>query len=155
TQPNARDRYQTVPEFWQELHDAAMPQTRLLKHEEIQQRSGANASGYLSAELSLDAPVAAVAPPRPRFETSSEMRQEPLADPEVRPQIVVPRPAGPAPQPMVRQIATFQPHRVTVAVPANGKPPVRTATPDVAAKPRRRLRKLVVSAVLVLTFAGL
>ncbi len=84
TETNPAKRYQTVPEFWAELRDAAMPQTRLLvmpagEETRISERTR---NGQAASDL----------PPRPQ-PAQFELRP-PVAlmkgDPPARPRIVVP-----------------------------------------------------------------
>src|SRR3954471_7637551 len=62
TQTRPSERYQTVRDFWDDLSDVAMPVTQPL--------TGARSPNRISAALHVDEPVTAVAPPKPRFETS-------------------------------------------------------------------------------------
>jgi serine/threonine protein kinase len=147
TQTRATERYQTVAEFWKELNDAALPQTRLLVAGDVGPR--------LRSDLSLDTAVVVEAPPRPQFETARELQREQFAgDTAARPRIVVPV-TGPTPQPLNTYATTDHTGRLTVALPRNGKPAPLVALSPGSAKPKHRVRRLVVSAILVLTFAGL
>ena len=144
TRPDAR--YQTVQEFWDELSDAMLPPTRELHAVEPPRA--------VTADLNLAA-VATAAPPRPRFESSQELREEPAAN-GARPRIVVPIanksvPAG------VPAAATFggapqQPGRVTVAVQGAAQKPAQV---EAAPKRSTRLRAILVSLILILAFAGM
>jgi serine/threonine protein kinase len=146
TQRRPSDRYQTVQEFWDELSDAMMPPTKPLHVEERP----------VSVPADLSAPVAVIAeaPPKPRFETSKELRHE-AASNGARPRIVVPiahkQPAVPA-----MSTPTFgtiqQTNRVTVAVPRAAAAVPASAKP---ATMSRRLRALLVGAILILAFAGM
>jgi len=146
TQTNARERYQTVEEFWDDLSEATLPPTRPLI-------AGRETRRPTSLDLNLDVAVVDDAPPRPRFETSRELQREQVSGNGMsRPRIVVPvgdRPlstiSGPTPAP----------GRVTVSVPRNGSVALHTIAPPAALRPRKRGRAFVVSAILVLTFAGL
>ncbi|HEX8071454.1 MAG TPA: protein kinase [Pyrinomonadaceae bacterium] len=90
TETSPARRYQTVPEFWAELRDAAMPQTRLLTlptGEETRPLSPATAQRL--TEL----------PPQPlpaQFESQRAAAQAPRA-PHARPRIVVPVATAPPP----------------------------------------------------------
>jgi serine/threonine protein kinase len=139
TQTRPNDRYQTVQEFWDELNDAALPPTQQLDRER---------PASVTADLNIAAAVATAAPPKPRFETSSEMRQEVPVN-GARPRIVVPI-AGSAPVPQT--YAPVQPGgRVTVTVQGKQK--------DAPAATRQRLpnrwRALIVSLILIIAFAGM
>jgi serine/threonine protein kinase len=86
TQPRAEDRYQTVPDFWVELADAALPKTR-----ELPGAFTVDAPIRVSAELRFEPEELTRAPPRPRFEVPRQ--NEPAfsgASSVPRPKIVVP-----------------------------------------------------------------
>lgn len=145
TQTRAADRYQTVQAFWEDLNDVAMPVTQPL--------ALVAARKHVTSDLNVDEVLTAAAPPRPKFETSREMRQQQVeTNGSPRPKIVVPI-AGRQSIPNANLFPVAQsPGRVTV--------PVRGALPapppaGVAAKPRNRRRDFVVGLVLVLCFAGL
>jgi hypothetical protein len=157
TQTRAADRYQTVADFWDELHEAALPATQPLIYGRPEP---------VSSDLSVEAEVLTeAAPPRPRFETSKELQHPQVGNGASRPRIVVPiagRPAMTAPPGFVMP-APHPGGRVTVSVPANG---VANGLANEAArasagggrlvtKPRKRSRDFVVGLVLVLCFAGL
>ncbi|HEY6045183.1 MAG TPA: serine/threonine protein kinase [Pyrinomonadaceae bacterium] len=145
TQRRPSDRYQTVQEFWDELSDAMMPPTKPLHVEERP-----------VSVPDLNAPVAVIAeaPPKPRFETSRELRHE-AASNGARPRIVVPiahnQPAIPA-----MSTPTFgtiqQTNRVTVSVPASQAAVPATTKPATMSK---RLRAFLVGVILILAFAGM
>ncbi|MEK6335038.1 MAG: serine/threonine protein kinase [Acidobacteriota bacterium] len=146
TRPSAR--YQTVQDFWEDLSDAAMPATQPLTTVHVQRR--------ISSDLKLEAePITAVAPPRPRFETSKELQhQEISGNGLARPRIVVPI-AGHSTIPPAYEQAALQPGRVNVPVMRNGLPGPVAESSMVDPKPRKRLPGFVVGAILVLCFAGL
>ena len=148
TQTRPGDRYQRMQDFWDELSDAALPATQPLLAAPVQRR--------ISSDLKLEADlITAAAPPRPRFETSSELQHQEIAgNGASRPRIVVPI-AGHSTIPLAYEQAALQPGRVTVPVARNGVAGVRAAPVAVAPKPRRRMRDFVVGAILVLCFAGL
>jgi len=99
--------------------------------------------------------ITAVAPPKPRFETSRELQHMEVAgNGASRPRIVVPIAGHSTIMPAYEQAAT-QPGKVTVHVARNGMEAGRGATALASPKPRRRLRDFVVGVVLVLCFAGL
>src|ERR1044072_7319220 len=144
TQRRPADRYQTVQEFWGELSDAMMPPTKPLHVEERP----------VSVPSDLSAPVAVIADaqPKPRFETSKELRHE-AASNGGRPRIVVPISHK---QPQVMPPPTSGPiqqsNRVTVAVPgAAAKVPAPTKTSTMST----RLRAVLVRGILILAFAGM
>ncbi|MGZ8846512.1 MAG: serine/threonine protein kinase [Pyrinomonadaceae bacterium] len=146
TQTRASDRQQTVREFWEDLNDVAMPVTQPLRLTVAPRR--------VSSELVVDEVLTAAAPPRPKFETSRELRQQQLeTNGGPRPRIVVPI-AGHKPLLRAQVFAnTQQPGRLTV--PIRNPLPAPAASAPVAAKPRKRSRDFVVGLVLVLCFAGL
>jgi serine/threonine protein kinase len=144
TQNRPADRYQTVPDFWVELNDVGMPVTQPLTSAHPQRR--------ISADLNVDEGVTEAAPPRPRFETSREIKQQQIEGlAGTHPRIVVPIRGA---QGLAQELTLFEPGRVQVPVPANGsrKP---TAAPAGLVKPRGRGRDFVVGLLLVLCFAGL
>lgn len=146
TQTRPDERYQTVQEFWDELSDAALPPTRELRAVEP--------ASQVTSDLNLPASVATAAPPKPRFETSKELRDEQAVN-GARPRIVVPianqSPAAPPPMPTFGGVQQ-RTGRVTVAVQGAAR------TPPVVAEPRKvsnRLRAIIVSAILIVAFAGM
>jgi serine/threonine protein kinase len=85
TQDRAADRQQSVEEFWEELADAALPDTQ-----ELPASLGRETSRPVSAELRIEPEEMTQAPPRPRFEVP---RAEPVNASVItgqRPKIVVP-----------------------------------------------------------------
>src|SRR5262249_16385689 len=142
TQTRPDQRYQTVQEFWDEMSAAAGPEPEELHVSET--------PVSVTSDLTAPPSVATVAaPPKPRFETSKELRQEQFAN-GARPRIVVPiagqQTSGPAP------MATTHPAgRVTVAVPVANK---NLTTAGIQRK-SSRLRALVVSLILIIAFAGM
>jgi hypothetical protein len=97
--------------------------------------------------------VVAEAPPKPRFETSKELRHE-AASNGARPRIVVP--ISNQNKQTVMSTPTFgtiqQSNRVTVALPAAAaNVPATTGTTPTS----RRLRAVLVGAILILAFAGM
>ena len=143
TQERPIDRYQTVQDFWDDLNDVGMPVTQPLV--------GAQAERRVSADLNVEEGVTEAAPPRPRFETSREMKQQQIAGlAGPRPRIVVPiRGAGSA-----LELPEFESGRVQVPIARNGSHPA-APTPARSIKPGGRGRDFVVGLVLVLCFAGL
>lgn len=146
TQTRASDRQQTVREFWEDLNDVAMPVTQPLRLTVTPRR--------VSSELVVDEVLTAAAPPRPKFETSRELRQQQLeTNGRTRPRIVVPI-AGSLPTSAAHLLAeSQQPGRLTV--PVRNALPVAPASVPAPAKPHKRSRDFVVGLVLVLCFAGL
>ena len=144
TQTRPADRYQTVQEFWDELSTAAVPEPTTAHVAEI--------PVSITQDLSFPPEVLTeAAPPKPRFETSRELRQERLAT-ESRPRIVVPitgKTTSAAPPTFA---GVQQPGRVTIAVPGANQ---NVVAPLVGRKRSNRLRALVVSAILIIAFAGM
>jgi serine/threonine protein kinase len=145
TQTRPDERYQTVQEFWDELSDAMLPPTRELHAVEPPRA--------VTSDLNLAA-VATAAPPRPRFESSQELREEPAAN-GARPRIVVP--IANKSVPAVTVPPTFggvqqQPGRVTVAVQGAGQKPAQV---EPTARRSTRLRAILVSIILIIAFAGM
>ena len=141
TQTRPAERYQSVQEFWDELSDAALPQTQRL---DVAQRPAS-----IIADLNIEATQVTEAPPKPRFETSKELQRE-LPAYGARPRVVVPIPANRT----VAQTPTFSPMqppgRVTVSVPGASAPVVTTKQ----GRPKR-LRAIIVAAILIIAFAGM
>jgi serine/threonine protein kinase len=149
TQTRPQDRYQSVNDFWDDLNDVGMPVTQPLSLSRVNRR--------VSADLNLETEVlTAAAPPRPRFETSQELRhQEVRSNGVARPKIVVPI-AGYAEYPPASEFpAAPPPGRVTVQVARNGTGQPRAAAAPVPELSPKRGRNFVVGVVLVLCFAGL
>lgn len=147
TRSRPSDRYQTVQDFWDDLNDVTMPATQRLV--------GAPVPRRISAELNVDADVLTVAaPPRPRFETSRELKQhDSSTNGGPRPKIVVPI-AGARASGLTQELLKMEPGRVTVPVNRSDLAG-RSAAAIVVAKSRRRGRDFVVGLALVLCFAGL
>ncbi|HYX29399.1 MAG TPA: protein kinase [Pyrinomonadaceae bacterium] len=146
TQTRPSDRYQTVPEFWEDLNDVTMPVTQPLSGVQMQRR--------ISSDLKVSEPLTAVAPPRPRFETSRELQQQQsTGEAASRPRIVVPI-RGAQPDALAQELAAFEAGRINVANTRNGSPERSPAAVAVATS-RKRGRNFVVGLVLVLCFAGL
>jgi serine/threonine protein kinase len=94
TQIRPQDRYQTVPEFWYEFSDAAMPPTRSLREPDA---PAAEVRHRPTSDLTIEPEELGQAPPQPRFEPVSTPAHEPRVgrayadDPATRrPKIVVP-----------------------------------------------------------------
>ncbi len=142
TETRPDERYQTVQEFWDEISAAAGSEPEEIHVSE--------APVSITSDLTAPPSVATVAaPPKPRFETSKELREEQFAN-GARPRIVVPI----ANQSTVSAAAPMAPAhpagRVTVAVPVANK--------NLAQGTQRksgRLRALIVSLILILAFAGM
>ncbi|MFN2576895.1 MAG: protein kinase [Pyrinomonadaceae bacterium] len=144
TQTRPADRYQTVQEFWDDLNDVPMPVTQPL--------AGPEARPHITPDLNIDEVLTVAAPPRPRFETSRELKQQAVADGPLRPRIVVPiHGVQPGPTPEFSAIESPRPN-----VPgARHGLPEQPRPSMVVASSRRRGRDFVVGMALVLCFAGL
>ncbi|HKP36462.1 MAG TPA: serine/threonine protein kinase [Pyrinomonadaceae bacterium] len=143
TQMRPSDRYQSIKEFWEDLSEAMLPQTKPLHVEER--------PVSVTSDLSVTAVAVAEAPPKPRFETSKELRHEAATNGE-RPRIVVPISGKQPLMPTPAFAKVQQPGRVTVAVPgAAPNVPVPEAKPPIS----KRLRAVLVGAILIVAFAGM
>ena len=144
TQDEPDARYQTVKDFWDDLNDVAMPVTQPLAMTTAAPRP------RVSSELHIEEVLTLAAPPRPRFETSRELKQHEVSgNGAPRPRIVVPIAGALAAQ----EFAAIAGNRVTVTV---ARKNVATPAPvGVVVKSRKRSRDFVVGLVLVLCFAGL
>ena len=146
TQTRPADRYQRVQDFWEDLNDVPMPLTQPL--------AGPQAREPITSDLNVDEVLTAAAPPRPRFETSSELnQQQAVADGRPRPRIVVPI-RGTQPGGLAQEFAALESGHVKVPIAQNGLPQ-RAAASIAVPKSRGRGRDFVVGLVLVLCFAGL
>jgi len=146
TQTRALDRYQSVQDFWEDLNDVAMPVTQPLALTAARQR--------ISSELNVDEVLTAAAPPRPKFETSREIKQQQSeTNGHPRPKIVVPI-AGRQSLSSAQVLAASQPPG-RMMVPVRSSVPVTHGPAPVVTKPKKRSRDFVVGLVLVLCFAGL
>jgi len=147
TQTRAADRYQHVQDFWEDLNDVAMPVTQPLA-------LAAATRSRISSDLNVDEVLTAAAPPRPKFETARELRQQQIGtNGSLRPKIVVPI-AGHQSIPNAKVFpVSSTPGRMTV--PVGNALPATPGPTNIAVKPRNRRRDFVVGLVLVLCFAGL
>jgi serine/threonine protein kinase len=146
TEMRPEARYQTVQEFWDDLSDAALPPTRLLQPKD----NGAPQNRRSSASL-LETPETPTksAPPRPRFNSSQELKESQISVKE-RPRIVVrvgeeENPAPLAPRQKAREIIDAFSDTPLV------KPRETQTSPLLSG----RFARLVVAVFLVLAFAGM
>ena len=143
TQARPADRYQNVQDFWDDLSDIALPQTKPLEV--------ANTPATITQDLSLETAVVTEAPPKPRFETSKELQHEATGNGAARPRIVVPI-TGKQGTVAVSNVASMQPGRLTVPVISDRA----IAAPNVATQKRAtRLRAILISVILIIVFAGM
>jgi serine/threonine protein kinase len=158
TQPCAEDRQQTVEEFWEELADAALPDTK-----ELPGVIGTGAPLHVSTELKTEPEEMTQAPPRPRFEVPrvEETVAIGLATAQ-RPKIVVPVTHTRSPQTDFAKLAERQTaSQIIAAFPNEGTRPSfkqqangnahLPAVNKVASKGKRFL----VAALLVVLFSGM
>src|SRR5689334_9001262 len=142
TQTRPDQRYQSVQEFWDELSAAAGP--------EPEELHAVEAPVPVTADLTAPPSVATVAaPPKPRFETSKELRQEQFAN-GARPRIVVPIANQSTANGASAMTSAHPAGRMTVAVPSANK-----IAHGGTQRKSSRLRPLIVSLVLILAFAGM
>ncbi len=143
------DRYQTVQDFWDELADAALPPTRPLRPAEditeAAEQKRASSKLMTSSEL-----AAKIAPPRPRFNSSQELKQQQLPV-DARPRIVVrvkeaePAPLAPAgPRPRAREI-----------IDAFSDSPIKRKRAAETPPAAGRWTRFLVASLLILAFAGM
>jgi serine/threonine protein kinase len=145
TQEEPEARYQTVKDFWDDLNDVTMPVTQSLA-----MTSAATPRPRVSSELKVEDVVTLAAPPRPRFETSRELKQHQVSgNGAPRPRIVVPIAGSIAAQ----EFSALAGNRVTVPVARTNV--AKPAPIGVVTKSRKRGRDFVVGLALVLCFAGL
>jgi hypothetical protein len=86
TEDKPEDRYQTMQEFWEELADASLPQTQLLKAP-----NGEARERPVSKQLTGRLEKVLEAPPLPRFDSRDRIQQSQLGgNGAARPRIVVP-----------------------------------------------------------------
>lgn len=147
TEMRPEARYQSVQEFWDELADAGLPPTQLLRPKD----NGSAGRARTTASLleNSEAPNKS-APPRPRFNSSQELKESNVAGKE-RPRIVVRveedknATSPPAPRQNAREIIE--------AFSDTPKPRPR----ETQSSPRLsgRWARLLVAVLLVLAFAGM
>ncbi|HKS28016.1 MAG TPA: serine/threonine protein kinase [Pyrinomonadaceae bacterium] len=151
TEMRPEARYQTVQEFWDELSDAALPPTRLL-----QQPGDNGGGGHARPTGSLletsDVPNKTT-PPRPRFNSSQELKEANVTGKE-RPRIVV-RVAEDR-----NQTAPVAPRQKAheIIEGFSDAPVVKQRPQQQPAPPARlsgRWARLLVAVLLVLAFAGM
>jgi serine/threonine protein kinase len=143
TRMRPSERYQTVQEFWAELSDAMLPQTKPLH---VAERPVS-----ITSDLSVPAAVVTEAPPKPRFETSKEMKHEAPSN-GTRPRIVVPIANKQSTLATPAFAPVQSPGRVTVGVAHTS---ANAAAIESVQKKSRRLRAILVSIVLIVAFAGM
>ncbi|HYO91962.1 MAG TPA: serine/threonine-protein kinase, partial [Pyrinomonadaceae bacterium] len=148
TEMRPEARYQTVQDFWDELSDAALPPTRPLRP--MDNGSSANHRTTATSLLENSEAPNKSAPPRPRFNSSQELKEANVTGKE-RPRIVV-RVAE-----EMNQIAPIAPrqkaHEIIEAF--SDKPVPRPRQPEQSQRLSGRWARLAVAVLLVLAFAGM
>ena len=147
TEMRPENRYQTVQEFWDDLSDASLPPTRPLQSKD----NGAAQNRRPSASLldKAEKTHAKSAPPRPRFNSSKELKQSKVSGME-RPRIVVRVADAEAPAPLApRQKARDIIEAFSDTPPANRRQ--QQTSPPLSG----RMARFGVAIFLVLAFAGM
>jgi serine/threonine protein kinase len=156
TQNRAEDRYQTVVQFWEELADAALPETL-----ELPGVIGAAPAPRVSADLKIEPEELTQAPPRPRFEVPrvAEPIQAGLSSGQ-RPKIVVPVNYAHLPPPLANDrqtareiIAAFPDQATRAALTQRTNGHVRR--PHTEKQTAGKGKRFLVAAILVLAFSGM
>jgi serine/threonine protein kinase len=148
TQNNPAERYQTVGEFWDELSDAALPPTRLLKQPDTTENLS-RPGDQLTAAIELTSQ----APPRPRFDSTRNLRRL-KTNGNARPRIVVQvRDAESAPLP-ARRATQQAAHEILAGLPDVSPQDARKTNPQRDSGAGRGARFLVALA-LIIAFAGM
>jgi len=163
TQNRAEVRYQRVSEFWEELADAALPQTR-----ELPDSIAATAAPRISAELHIEPEEMTQAPPRPQFEVlQPQPDQQSQFEPddggfafEQRPRIVVAVRPGLLTQAGSASNAEFANQNLSPFPAQPARPIVRSINDKARAPEKRRplpskARRALVAGILVLAFSGM
>jgi serine/threonine protein kinase len=148
TEMRPENRYQTVQEFWDELSDAALPPTRpLLRSQRTVEAENRRPSASL---LETTEPPVRSAPPRPRFNSTEELKKAQTFGKE-RPRIVVRvAEAEPAAAPLApRQKAN------EIIDAFSDAPLVKQRKAEASPALSGRLARLLVALFLVLAFAGM
>lgn len=150
TEMRPEARYQSVQDFWDDLADTSLPPTQPLQAKD----NGTGALRRASASLleNSEAPNRS-APPRPRFNSSQELKQSNVAGKE-RPRIVV-RVA----EDQLAAAAPLAPRQKAQEIidAFSDKPNIRARVP-VREQPQRlsgRWARLGVAVLLILAFAGM
>jgi serine/threonine protein kinase len=169
TQLRPQDRFQTVPEFWDELAEAALPPTRRLRGIAVEAENEEHKRP--SEDLNIEPEEFTEAPPQPRFQPVSSTpdparptggtTSATYADPTAtrRPKIVVPVSAiGTAtkgreevqPRPSAKETISALSDQAT-----NGKAVDKRAEHKRRPVSQRRSRPFLVAAILLVLFAGM
>jgi serine/threonine protein kinase len=157
TQSRARDRFQTVQEFWEELADASLPDTQ-----ELPGVAGERAP-RISAELKIEPEEITQAPPRPQFAFAPvpESSYSGVSSIPRSPKIVVPISPARMPQASIRNIAdrVIANQKVASFPEQPGTPAAHSRNGNAvlarSQAPASRGKRFLVAAVLVLGFSGM
>jgi hypothetical protein len=153
TEDKPEDRYQTVQEFWEELSDASLPPTQLLKPLDTEARERS-----VSKQLPGKLEVVVEAPPRPRFDSRDVIKQSQMGGNGInRPRIVVPVAAARNNLNFPVQGAVARPAPRNAAVPAPAQH-VQSADEFAAAQQeqiRGRGFRALVALLIIMVFAGI
>jgi serine/threonine protein kinase len=150
TEMKPESRYQTVQDFWDDLSDAGLPPTRPLRAQENGRAQNRRPSASL-LENSEAPPLSVTPPPRPRFNSSQELKQAQGSGKE-RPRIVVrvaehdAQAAPLAPRQKAREIID-----ALSDAPLKRKERPNDGPPALSG----RLARFVVAVSLILAFAGM
>ena len=152
TEMRPENRYQTVQEFWDDLSDASLPPTRPLKSTEEGVAANRRVTGSLLDNIETPA---LKAPPRPRFNSSRELRQSQTYG-NIRPRIVVKmaEEATPAAAPLSTQHPRQKAREIIEGFSDTSPAKPREAATAPAAL-SGRLARFVVAIFLVLAFTGM
>ncbi|MDT4895232.1 MAG: eukaryotic-like serine/threonine-protein kinase [Acidobacteriota bacterium] len=154
TEDKPGDRYQTVQEFWEELSDASLPPTQLLRPP-----GGEAGERRVTKQLPSKTEAVVEAPPRPRFDSRDVIKRTQMGgNGSNRPRIVVPVAATqhnlnfPTTGAAVRSPA----HDGTVHVPVQH---VQSADEFIAAQQEEQVRgrgfRALVALLIIVVFAGI
>ena len=154
TQTLARNRYQTVQEFWDDLLDASLPPTQPL-HPPTGGVDVARPRSTGKLNVTRDLPTKA--PPRPRFNATHVIDKfEGRGNGHPRPRIVVPVAGAHTYSPLVAQKSAQQAHEIIAAMPdvkRSGRLQPREKKAGFSSD-SRSFRALV-AILLILAFAGM
>jgi serine/threonine protein kinase len=146
TEMRPENRYQTVQEFWDELSDSALPPTRPLRSKQTEEAQNRRPSASL---LENTKEPARSAPPRPRFNSSEELKKAQVFGKE-RPRIVVRVAEAEPPPPLAPR------QKANEIIDAFSDAPIaKRRKAEAGPALSGRLARLLVAVCLVLAFAGM
>ncbi|MBA3804200.1 MAG: protein kinase [Acidobacteria bacterium] len=153
TQTLARNRYQTVQEFWGDLLEASLPPTQPLHPP----TGGVDVGRPPTGKLNITRDLSTKAPPRPRFNATQVIKQSEGRDNgNPRPRIVVPVAGAHTFSPLVAQKSAQQAHQIIAGMPDLGRSG-RLQSREKKARfgsDSRGFRALIAT-LLILAFAGM